>query len=522
MARSSAQIVQKPWSYCNVLRDDGLSHGEYFEQRTRLWLLLPLLLTACAPPAPPPTLPAQLPPTPPPIASTAPALPAIDPAIVSVAAVSVPAGFKLDGDLAEWGSLLPPAPAPPRPRAPPAPPPPDINPRDAASHVAIAVNGEGVVIAAQLTSAARNGIWLGIGTEAPPVPDIGLYQRGGGVIAFNCDTDLGTGAPNPPEAIAACRALISAHADFTVAHEARFHRLFKIDSTGVHAAAKDGALTPIEGAGAVFKAGPAGASVEVSLPVSALPRLTSAPLRSLRFVARAATLPTPPAFDLATWVDLELAAPVAFEPLAEIRAKAWEMRYDRSSIEPPTMSYHPADPLHTESVYYSDREGKNTSQVVITEDVLYTKQATLGDIEVGYAVADGRSVAILQKGKVIDLVSLQGTPFGVVERDGGIHVLSYQTVTWSDNWVTTAAWYGIVVAADGAHREDVVTQESGNFSWDDVAEFHNKSLDAFGLRGTRTLLDTQKKEGVERTWRWDRAAKMYRSTRRTIPIARKP
>jgi hypothetical protein len=488
-------------------------------------LVLPLLAAACAPPAPPPTAPVHLAAPPPSSASAAPALPAIDPAIVSVAAVSVPAGFKLDGDLAEWGSLLPPTPAPPSPspsRAPAAPPPPDINPRDAASHVAIAVNGGGVVIAAQLASAARDGIWLGIGTEAPPVPDIGLYQRGGGVIAFNCDTDVGTGEPNPPEAVAACRALILAHAEFTVAHEARFHRLFKIDSAGVHTAAKDGALTPIEDARAVFKARPVGASLEISLPVSALPRLTSAPLRSLRFIARAATLPAPPAFDLATWVALDLAAPVAFEPLAEIRAKAWEMRYDRSSIEPPTMSYHPADPLHTESVYYGDREGKDTSQVVTTEDVLYTKQASLGDVEVGYALADGRSVAILQRGHVVDFVGLQGTPIGVVERDGGIHVLSYQTVTWSDNWVTTAAWYGIVVAADGTYREDVITQESGNFSWDDVAEFHTKSLDAFGLRGTRTLLDTQKKEGVERTWRWDRAAKMYRSTRRTIPIKKKP
>lgn len=25
------QIVQKPWNYCNVLRDDGLSYGDYVE-----------------------------------------------------------------------------------------------------------------------------------------------------------------------------------------------------------------------------------------------------------------------------------------------------------------------------------------------------------------------------------------------------------------------------------------------------------------------------------------------------------
>ena len=39
MANSSAQIVQKLWSYCNVLRDDGLSYGDYVEQLTYLLFL---------------------------------------------------------------------------------------------------------------------------------------------------------------------------------------------------------------------------------------------------------------------------------------------------------------------------------------------------------------------------------------------------------------------------------------------------------------------------------------------------
>jgi type I restriction enzyme M protein len=35
----SQQIVQKLWSYCNVLRDDGLSYGDYVEQLTCLLFL---------------------------------------------------------------------------------------------------------------------------------------------------------------------------------------------------------------------------------------------------------------------------------------------------------------------------------------------------------------------------------------------------------------------------------------------------------------------------------------------------
>ena len=33
------QIVQKLWNYCNVLRDDGMSYGDYVEQLTYLLFL---------------------------------------------------------------------------------------------------------------------------------------------------------------------------------------------------------------------------------------------------------------------------------------------------------------------------------------------------------------------------------------------------------------------------------------------------------------------------------------------------
>jgi type I restriction enzyme M protein len=39
MSNHSQQIVQKLWNYCNVLRDDGLSYGDYVEQLTYLLFL---------------------------------------------------------------------------------------------------------------------------------------------------------------------------------------------------------------------------------------------------------------------------------------------------------------------------------------------------------------------------------------------------------------------------------------------------------------------------------------------------
>ena len=34
-----AALVQKLWNYCNILRDDGLSYGDYVEQLTFLLFL---------------------------------------------------------------------------------------------------------------------------------------------------------------------------------------------------------------------------------------------------------------------------------------------------------------------------------------------------------------------------------------------------------------------------------------------------------------------------------------------------
>ncbi|MGV8085465.1 MAG: N-6 DNA methylase [Candidatus Bilamarchaeum sp.] len=39
MANEAASIVQKVWNYCNVLRDDGVSYGDYVEQLTYLLFL---------------------------------------------------------------------------------------------------------------------------------------------------------------------------------------------------------------------------------------------------------------------------------------------------------------------------------------------------------------------------------------------------------------------------------------------------------------------------------------------------
>ncbi len=36
---TTATIVQRVWNYCNTLRDDGVSYGDYVEQLTYLLFL---------------------------------------------------------------------------------------------------------------------------------------------------------------------------------------------------------------------------------------------------------------------------------------------------------------------------------------------------------------------------------------------------------------------------------------------------------------------------------------------------
>ena len=39
MPEESPQIVQRLWNFCDILRDDGVSHGDYVEQLTYLLFL---------------------------------------------------------------------------------------------------------------------------------------------------------------------------------------------------------------------------------------------------------------------------------------------------------------------------------------------------------------------------------------------------------------------------------------------------------------------------------------------------
>ena len=67
---ASSTIGQKLWNYCNVLRDAGLSYGDYLEQLTYL-IFLKMMSERSRPPVHPATRLSSRPPFP--TASTGPA-----------------------------------------------------------------------------------------------------------------------------------------------------------------------------------------------------------------------------------------------------------------------------------------------------------------------------------------------------------------------------------------------------------------------------------------------------------------
>jgi hypothetical protein len=510
--------------------------------------ILLLLAGGCA--EPPAAIAPQVDLTPPPASSDS---AAAEPVIVGVATARAPAGLVIDGDLREWGVLPAPPPSLPRPESLDEPDGPSDaktkgppNPADASSRLAFALTGDAALIAAELGEQARDGIWVGIGARVPDLPLLGEYFGREGFVVLDCERKITladmTGAPEGaeqdysfeprlPEEKAACEALEARRAEVKAEHEKRFERLFKIDREGVRGVAEDGALVAIEGARSAWRPGPRGATVEVSLPLSAMPRAGEAPLRMLRLVARAA--PTTPVITPGQWVWVNLPEAVSFEPYAALRAHALARALDlgehnfppsTSYKQPWGMSYQPGDALRIEIM---DMDGVSCDAVTPGEELLYAKLGSLGDVEVGRVAApegnlctlryDRPWVAVFVKGKLAGMIELKGDPRGAVERSGELHVLACDRAYSA----VPAIWSGVAISPGGAHRELIVEPVDGVKTtkaapyWSDVSDVAGKDVDGFGWRGTKGG------RWVEATWRWDAVRKRYVGKQRSLPAPKK-
>ena len=435
-----------------------------------------------------------------------------------VAAVQVPARTSVDGDLGEWGAA-------------------GAGDAAAVSHVAVALAGEGVFVAARLAESARGGFWIGVATSPSELPPVGILTRVGGgevdpvmeVVEPGCTAPRnGEHADDEREEGPECLAVRKADDEIAEKHGRRFQRWYRVEPGGVQVVGEGGALSQVKGAQVVFKpTGPgvrAGAVAEVSIPPEGMPRFGQVPVVDVWLAARAVSAAgvseLPALFDAKN--SRQFPQPVVFEPMGALRAQAFERSL--------WMSYHPADPLQVEVMRYPSLDER--ASFITTVEPLYRKQATIGEAEVGYLTiaappdtpregeSDRTALAILAKGKAT-VLPMEGVPLTMTPRGGDLHVLSFVSFRrmvhdGSPNSAflrSTRAWLSVVtIAPDGKYAGPSLDGDMPS-GWSEVAAFQDG--ESVGLRGTPEVWTTVPSalagKRVELRWRWDAKKGAYQA-----------
>jgi hypothetical protein len=458
---------------------------------------------------------------------------------VSVAARRRPDAFVLDGDLGEWGALtpLPPengsAAATPRVRGPR-----EVAPEAAGSHVVVGLANDGFAIAADLGEEADRALWIGIDGFRSELPPVGTYTQVDGsetdpvmgVAVFECDCPWTVafedctgpdGKPKPFDTTKPdCADLVRKRTAILRAHARRFRRWFRLERGVLRGVADDGSLGPIDGVAIATKKREHGETIEIRLPLAALPRLAIAPVSALRLDARIADASAPPEPADDAWTVAELPESFAFEPMGDLRAAALEVS--------PTMSYHPTDLEHVETARTRSRTDATTFEA--RDEVLYRKQGVIGPTEFGYLTiatrletpmdVSDRELLALRTNGALAVLPVHGAPVAVVQRDGETHLLMYDQHdeagfhVWGPNsefgHATVVRWSAIAITPDGAHHEVAFDDISPN-AWDDAARVFD-GPDSFGVRGElATWAMEHERAGVtvEFRYRWNPKTRTY-------------
>lgn len=412
-----------------------------------------------------------------------------------------PARPAIDGDLAEWGSIEPSAPA--------------------ASRVAFALTREEAFVVADLGEAVQGGLWFGVGSEPPPVPELYEYRHASGE-PLDCHID-DHGRTATPAITAACKQRVVRHAELVAEHDRAFSRLFRVDCEDVRVVGPGGALAAVEGTKHACKPGGARATVEVSLPLASLPRVPQAPLETLFLVVHPATEPRPAIFARGAR-PVTLPEPISFEPLGDLRALLFAWLNDQFFVGNfASVSYQPGDPQHLETLGHPGFY--NRRHVVARTEELFDEKARLGDVSVGYTTVLWRSwLSVRKAGKAVDLTHQSGVRKGILERDGEVHAFWYdEDYDIGGSMRHYAHWHVLAISRDGNAREVIEPRDALNEPWDwaEVAAFASKGLGTFGVRGWGygPLENGQPRpEGLEETYRWDGKKRFYVKKTRAIPL----
>jgi hypothetical protein len=444
------------------------------------------------------------------------AAPPVDPA-VGVVLARVPERVVVDGDLGEWSA-------------------------SAAAPVHLALGPGGIAVAARLDPRTRGGFWVGVDGDASELPPVGNYVEIYGSVPDGVWQVVPPGcvpvhpllppsdAPETPECIATQRA----REDAEHVHASRFRRWYRIEPSGVSVLDESRRVSPVSGARVAFRDATDGGTAEASIPLAALPRFVEAPITELRVAARVATAgPAELTEQLDRARTKKLPEPVAFEPLAELRAEATK----RS----PWMSYHPAQLDQVEVARYPSFDDRRSFEMRL--EPLYRKIATVGAAEIGHltvatpldtgglGVSDRVALAVTTRGKIA-ISAIDGVPVFTAHRGAALHLFSF--ARWqqmihdgspSSVFVpaTIARWHVFIVEPDGTSSASVL-HEGAPSGWRDVEPVHD--AESIGMKGDFAVwisdedpLPPSYRAGnpVEVRWRWDPTKRQYLLGPVTIP-----
>ena len=409
--------------------------------------------------------------------SAAPAAPP-EPLVVAWAATP-PEQPVIDGELAEWGEVA------------------------EASSLTLHVTKEGAYLAASLSGVARDGIWIELSTPVDELPGLGIWQRDGQFVKYECHDSMS------PEVAAACRETLARHERMIAERKKGFTRLFRLDREGgVRWAGKSG-LEAVPSAVAAFRVKGSRVTAEVKLPVAALPRMTEAPAYTFSLFAVPGPASQDPVIVAESRMDLSAPDGVAFEPFGELRTAA------RQRVIADGFSYHPSRPNVVEITGFPDREHGGEA-LEPKEHVLWEPLAKMGDVEVGHVQLGDRYLGILKGSAVVELVLQEGEHVGLVERDKAIHVFSFDAHPLDPTTATWATWKVTAVDQEGGNAEPF-DGEVLSAGWGSVEEFHTPTFDKFGIRGVPwEVMAEPDAAPIELSWKYDAKAHRYVSTKRTL------
>lgn len=460
-----------------------------FERLGHVLVALPgaaLLVAACSS-LPPPARPNAGPVAPKPTATSQ--APSAGPPL-HIFVAKRPEKLAVDGSLDEWSFFGPDEPSG-------APYPAGQGPE---SSMMVAVTSEGVSLAAELAPGAGEALWLGLVTDVPEMPS-----------PQECDAES-----MKPEDLASCEANNKANEAFAAEYRARFRRFYRIDAAGV-SSHEQGALAPVVGARVAVKKARHGHRLEATFPARALPRTLQAPLETIYLYSVASAGQAPPALPIEELVPQRIDEPVGFEPHAALRQAVFADARKRTLDTPFNLSYEPGADLELEDVRYRGAVG---TQLHSKPEVLYSKQAVLGAVEVGYVytgkysmVLPWISVIALKDGEPVEITDLDGAAKGVVQRDGELHVFAYSVFQSEGSPAATVAWSALAVGADGALRPDLLERAREMSELIKPVESHATDFSTLSLVGAAWNREKDGPGGpMEATWKYDAKEKRYLAT----------